>query len=162
IEYDDKDNIKNNKAYMEGVPQTHNLNQYKRIEAETIAWHTGISTEKSEASGNYLESINYNITDINNGDWLAVSNVDFGANGPKSFIANVASAIGGAIEIRLDGPKGKKIGTLNVTTTGRVQDWELMETTVESVVGVHHLFLIFVGSNEKNLFNIDYWKFTSN
>jgi len=162
VEHDEKGYIKEIKADMDGVPQTQRLNPYKRNEAETIAWHTGISTERSEASGNYVESINNNITDINNGDWLAVSNVDFGANGPKSFIANVASAIGGAIEIRLNGPKGKRIGTLNVNTTGGEQDWELMETAVESVVGIHHLFLTFVGSNEENLFNIDYWKFTSN
>jgi len=162
VEYDDEGYIKDIKADMDGVSQTQNLNPYLRIEAETIAWHAGISTEKSEAPGNYVESINNNITDINNGDWLAVSHVDFGANGPESFIAHVASAVGGTIEIRLDSPVGKKIGTLHVTPTGGEQNWELMETTVESVTGVHHLFLTFVGSDEENLFNIDYWKFNSN
>ena len=55
-----------------------------------------------------------NVTGIDNGDWLAVLNADFGDNGAKSFKANVASTVGGKIEIHLDSLEGQLIATLNV------------------------------------------------
>ena len=109
-----------------------------------------------------MESINLNVTDIDNGDWVAVSNVDFGANGATSFKANVAATIGGKIEIRLDSPQGDLIGTLDIKPTGGEQQWEekQCDIDVEKAKGVHSIFFVFTGSNASNLFNIDYWQFT--
>ncbi|MBA4496526.1 family 43 glycosylhydrolase [Paenactinomyces guangxiensis] len=162
VEYYENGFIKEVEADMEGVSQVANLNPYKRTEAETIAWSAGISTEKSEAPGSMLESLNLNVTDINNGDWLAVSNVDFGENGTKTFEANIASAVRGKIEIRLDSPIGEVIGTLDVKRTGGERKWKPMETDVKNVKGVHNIFFMFIGEDKNNLFNIDYWKFTEN
>ena len=103
--------IKDVQADMKGVAQVANLNPYIRTEAETIGWNGGISTEKSQAPGNIVKSINLDVTSINNGDWIAVSKADFG-NGAKSFKANIASTVGGKIEIHLDSLEGQLIGTL--------------------------------------------------
>ena len=55
------------------------------------------------------------VTDISNGDYIKVCNVDFAGPGAAKFIASVAGATdGGAIELRLDNPAGALVGTLNV------------------------------------------------
>ncbi|WP_338556819.1 carbohydrate-binding protein [Paenibacillus sp. KS-LC4] len=145
---------------MAGVPQIANLNPYIRTEAETIGWNAGITTERSQATGGPTN--NLNVTNVNNGDWIAVGKADFGTSGAKTFKANVASNVGGKIEIRLDSATGTLVGTLNVSSTGGVQNWQEIETTVSNATGVHNLFLVFTGSGASNLFNIDYWQFTPN
>lgn len=158
IEYTAAGMIKEVKADFEGVPQIQNLNPYERTEGETIAWHKGLTTEITTATGG--RPTNLHLTSINNGDWLAVSNADFGEKGATGFKANIASAVGGKIEIHLDSPTGTTIGTLNVGSTGGEQTWKVMETKIDKVTGVHSIFFVFIGEGNNNLFNIDYWQFT--
>lgn len=80
-------------ANYAGVTQLSNLNPYNRVEAETFAWNGRILTEKSTAPGGPVN--NQHVTSIQNGDWIAVGNADFGAGGARSFKANVASTLGG-------------------------------------------------------------------
>lgn len=145
---------------LTGVAQIANLNPYIRTEAETIAWNAGISTEPTQATGGPVS--NMNVTNIHNGDWIAVGNADFGSGGAQSFKANVASTVGGKIEIRLDSTTGPLAGTLNVSPTGGVQTWTEVETTVSNATGVHNVYFVFTGTNTGNLFNFDYWKFSAN
>ncbi|WP_438434990.1 carbohydrate-binding protein [Gorillibacterium sp. sgz500922] len=144
---------------MAGIPQIANLNPYTRVEAETIGWNAGIATEASQAAGGPFN--NRDVTNINNGDWVAVGNVDFGSGGAQTFKANVASATGGNIEIRLDSATGPLVGTLAVGSTGGTQSWKELETTVSGATGVHRVFFVFTGSGSGNLFNLDYWQFTA-
>ncbi len=144
---------------MQGVAKTKNLNPYQRVEAETIAWQGGIKTDVAQSPGGMVPSSNLAVTDIHNGDWVAVANADFGSGGVTNFKANVASTVGGQIEIRLDSTTGPVIGTLNVTPTGGNQSWSLRETTVSQVTGVHHVYFMFKGSSNQPLFNFDYWQF---
>ncbi|MCT2537219.1 carbohydrate binding domain-containing protein [Aquibacillus koreensis] len=160
VEYDENGKIIDIIADMKGVEQLANLNPYQRTEAETIGWNAGIATQESEAPGSLLESLNLHVTDINDGNWVAVSQADFGENGAKTFEANVASEVGGTIEIRLDSKDGEVIGTLEVAPTGGEQEWVLMETDVTNVTGTHDVYFTFTGEGEDNLFNFDYWKFT--
>ncbi len=137
----------------EGVKESaSNLNPYKRVEAETIAWEKGIETTKSENGEVY-------VYDINNGDYIKVRSVDFG-NGAKKFEASVASAErSGDIEIRLDSTEGTLLGTCPVTNTGGAQNWTVQSCKINKVNGVHDLFFIFKGG-EGDLFNFDWWKFS--
>ncbi|MGO4495299.1 family 43 glycosylhydrolase [Paenibacillus sp. 2RAB27] len=160
VEYYDNGLIKDIKGDMKGVSQIANLDPYTRVEAETIAWNAGILTEVSTAPGNPLASLNLDVTDINNGDWLAVSNADFGDTGAASFEANIASTVGGKVEIRLDSPIGDVIGTLDIAPTGGNQVWQLLKTNVENVKGIHNVFFMFSGTGN-NLFAMDYWKFNT-
>src|SRR5690625_2085971 len=145
---------------MEGVEQVANLNPYERVEAETIAWSARIETEVLEAPGSMLEDLNLHVKNIHDGNWIAVSQVDFGDKGATAFEANVASEVGGVIEVRLDSKDGELIGTLEVNATGGEQKWQLVETEVDSVSGVHDVYFVFTGEGDENLFNFDYWKFT--
>nr|WP_145402876.1 carbohydrate-binding protein [Paenibacillus xylanexedens] len=147
-------------ANYAGVPQVSNLNPYNRVEAETFAWNGGIQTEKSNAPGGPIN--NQQVTQIHNGDWVAVSKADFGSSGAQTFKAHVASASGGGkIEIRLDSVSGPLAGTLNVPTTGGSQNWLEVETAVTGATGVRNVFLVFTGSGSGQLFNFDYWQFSN-
>jgi arabinoxylan arabinofuranohydrolase len=127
-----------------------NLNPFVRVEAETIAWEEGIETAKDEKAGVY-------VTDISNGDYIKVRSVDFG-KGAKSFDANVASATsGGSIEIHVDSPTGKLLGTCVVKSTGGATNWTVQSCKVTKVQGVHDIYFVFKGG-EGNLFNFDWWK----
>ena len=84
----------------EGVAPVATLNPYQRVEAETIAWESGVKTIKSATVGVY-------VTGIHNGSYIKVCNVEFGDKGAAKFIASVAgSADGSAIELRLDSETG--------------------------------------------------------
>jgi len=127
-----------------------NLNPYKRVEAETIAWEEGVETAMQETTGVY-------VTDIHNGDYIKVRSVDFG-KGAKNFQANVAAATeGGSIEIHLDSKAGSIIGTLNIKSTGDALKWELQSAKISGAKGVHDIYFVFKGG-EGNLFNFDWWK----
>jgi arabinoxylan arabinofuranohydrolase len=99
------------------------------------------------------------VTEIDNGDWIALSHVDFGAKGASSFTATVAGATGSAsIDIRLDSPNGKSIGTLPVSeATG--EDWKAYTTKVVGANGVHDLYLIFEGTSAPKRFKLKNWQF---
>lgn len=128
-----------------------NLNPYKRVEAETIAWEEGIETAKDDKLGVY-------VTDISNGDYIKVRSVDFG-KGAKSFEASVASATqGGSIEIRIDSPTGSLLGSCAVKSTGSFQTWTVQSCKLNKTKGVHDVYLLFKGG-EGELFKFDWWKF---
>ncbi|MBN2805743.1 MAG: family 43 glycosylhydrolase [Prolixibacteraceae bacterium] len=126
-----------------------NLNPFKRVEAETIAWSEGLKTAENSQTGVY-------VTKIENGNYLKVRSVDLG-KGAKTFEASVASASqGGKIEIRLDSPEGELLGTIEVKSTGGWQNWTGVKGKIKKVTGVHDLCLVFKGSDGE-LFNIDWW-----
>ncbi len=144
-----------------GVSQPISLNPFERVEAETIAWSKGILTEECSAAGPDASKPNLNVTEIDHGDWIAVANVDFKDQGATKFKAHVAPLIGGQIEIRINSPEGKIVGTLNVPT-GESQEWQLMECEIEKIVGVHNVFFVFKAGEQgkNNLFKFDYWQFS--
>jgi hypothetical protein len=136
----------------EGVPAVATLNPYQRVEAETIAWESGVKTAQNADVGVY-------VTGIHAGAYIKVCNVDFGGKGAAKFMASVAGvADGGAIELRLDGETGAVIGTLKVKSTGGADKWETQTCDVSEAKGVHDLVLKFTGGSEPSL-NFDWWKF---
>jgi hypothetical protein len=131
-----------------------NLNPYVQTEAETIAWESGVQTEVTNDAGGGMD-----VTAINNGDYIKIRSVDFGA-GATSFDARVASnASGGNIELHLDSLTGTAIGTCAVSGTGGAQTWVTKTCSVNSTTGIHDLFLKFTGSGSGNLFNFNWWRF---
>ena len=137
----------------EGVQPLATLDPYRRQEAETISWSEGLHTEQDSETGVY-------VSDINNGDYILVREVDFGANGPTTFTASAASSLqGGRIEVRLDSIQAQPIATLPVTRTGGWQRWQTFNTTVTGAKGKHDLFFTFSGNKGAKLFNLDWWQF---
>ncbi len=134
----------------DGVPQVGHLDPYVRVEAETMNAQSGIETETCSAGG-------MDVTQINDGDWVKVRGVDFGASSATSFSASVAStATGGSIELHLGSATGTLIGTCTVPSTGGMQTWMTTTCSVTGATGVQDLVLKFRGSG----FNVDYWSFS--
>jgi arabinoxylan arabinofuranohydrolase len=85
------------------------------------------------------------LTLIQDGDWAAYKYIDFGA-GVTRFRARVGSlTYGGTIEVRLDSPEGRLVGTCTVPRTGGWQQWQEVECPVQGAEGVHALYLVFHG-----------------
>jgi hypothetical protein len=136
----------------EGVRESAaNLDPFKRVEAETIAFSEGLKTASDSKTGVY-------VTQIDNGDYFKVRSVDFKKRA-KIVEASVASAsAGGKIEIRIDGKNGNLIGTFEVVSTGGDQIWKTVSGRVSQIKGVHDVFFVFKGG-EGDLFNFDWWQF---
>lgn len=137
----------------DGLTQLKNVNPYVTNEAETMAQESGINTEPCGEGGR-------DVTLIENGDWIRVRGVDFGA-GATSFDARVASAAsGGNIEVRLNSVSGTLVGTCAVSGTGGAQTWATKSCPISGASGVHDLYFKFTGGSGSNLFNFNSWKFT--
>jgi arabinoxylan arabinofuranohydrolase len=136
-----------------GAPAADTLNPYVRQEAETIAQESGIETEAAGEGG-------MNVGFIENGDWIKVKNVAFGA-GARSFTARVASAnSGGTVELRLGGTSGTVVGRCAVPGTGGWQNWTTVSCPVSGATGTQDLYLRFTGGSGY-LFNVNWWQFAS-
>lgn len=159
--FNDDGTIKPIIANYEGIEQLKPLNPYLRVEAETIGWQAGIQTEAIERTDNEKTHDEIIVSSVHDNDWIAVSNVDFGSGGgASSFTASISSESGKAqIELRLGSPEGKLIGTLNVSSTGGFDNWSEQSTEVSGAEGIHHLYLVFKGDVDGELFKLDYWKF---
>ncbi|MEV4280571.1 glycoside hydrolase family 43 protein [Actinoplanes xinjiangensis] len=137
-----------------GAPQNGTLNPYTRQEAETIAWSSGVETERASEGG-------MNVGFLENGDYIKVKGVAFGA-GASSFSARVASGTaGGRIEVRRGGPTGTLAGTCTVPGTGGWQNWTTVNCPVSGASGTQDLYLRFTGGSGY-LFNVNWWQFTGN
>jgi arabinoxylan arabinofuranohydrolase len=137
----------------DGVEQRGRLNPFVRVEAETFSAQKGVETTLSSAGGMCL-------TDLQDGDWVRVSGVDF-KSGAKKFTARVASLDDntGRIHLRLGSPEGQEIGAVRVPSTAGDQKWVDVSSDVTGAEGVHDLFIVFSGEKGKTLFNFDYWMF---
>ena len=133
------------------APQVGTLNPFVQTEAETIAWAWDVRTETCSEGG-------MNVSSINNGDYIKVAGVDFGA-GAASLSARVASgASGGNIQIRLGGTTGPLVGTCAVPGTGGWQSWTTVTCNVTGATGVRDLYFVFTGGSG-NLLNFNWWRF---
>ena len=138
-----------------GAPKIANLDldPYSKVEAETIAWASGVKPETCSEGG-------MDVTSLQSKDYIKVESVAFGA-GAASFQARVASTTGsGEIQLRLEGVSGTLVGKCPVPKTGGAQTWATVSCKVAGATGTHDLFLVFVG-DPGDLFNFNWWKFAS-
>lgn len=150
--------IEDIKANLTGVEAVKSLNPYDRTEAETMAWNAGIKVEAVSVGQESSGGSGLAVTDIDNGDWIAVASADFG-QGASSFTAWAAAEEGGKLELRLDSPDGELIGTLNVPSSLGQEQWTELTTEVSGVKDIHDLYLVFKGKPDQNLFVLDAWQF---
>ncbi len=146
--------IQNIEADYKGVQQIQFLSPYHRVQGTTMGWSAGVKTEFKAAVGERL------VTDIDNGDWIGISGVDFGSEGAKAFSASVISLEGGgAIELHLDDPAGVWVGELTVPAANGPEKRMELKTEVSGAEGVHNLYLVFTGKSGTGLFKLESWQF---
>ena len=137
----------------EGVQPIETFNPYRKVEAETMAFSKGVKTEQNSQVGVY-------VTDIHNGDYIKLQNVEFGNKTPRTFTASVASGLrGGKIEVRLDSVGGQQIGWMDVPGTGGWENWRTITIDFREIArGTHDLYFVFKGRKGPKLFNFDWWE----
>ncbi len=147
-------------ADREGISQLETMSPYQLTAGETIAWQAGIKVEACDQPGEGLSEVNNRaVTDIQNGDWIAVAGLDFGNKGAASFTASIAAQAGGVVELRVDSPDGTVVGTLTVPAGDGT--YQTLTCDVEGLTGVHNLFMVFTGDDQaENLMSLDTWQFT--
>jgi len=132
------------------VDQIKCLDGFAEVEAERMAAEQGIETEGDQEIG-------VHIVDIDTGDWIGYSQVDFW-DGATSFVARVAAAAaGGSIEVRIDGcddftsEAGTVIGTCTVESTGGDTTFADLTCAITETSGAHDVCLSFTGSDDFRL-----------
>ena len=127
------------------------LNPFQQVEAETIAYSSGLKTEVCTDTGGGM-----NVSSISNGDYIKIKDVDF-LGGITSFEARVSSSSSDAkIELRLDSKSGTLLGTCDVSGAS---SWSTKACAVTGATGKHDLFLVFTGGGG-DLFKFNWWKFS--
>lgn len=134
----------------EGPDAVDTLNPFERVEAETIAFSSGLKTEACTDEG-----AGRNVRNISNNDYIKVKNVDF-LDGVTGFEARVSNSGDGAtIELHLDSESGALLGTCDVSNAA---SWTTKTCEMSGGSGIHDLFLVFKGNGDE-LFKFNWWKF---
>lgn len=141
--------------YGENV-QTPPRDAYAQIKAASYNSMSGVQTEGTTDAGG-----GNNVGWIDDADWLAFNNVNFGTGAKQVNVRVASDHAGGTIELRLGSISGSLIGTVPVEYTGGWQTW-VTKTANVNVDGTHNLYLVFKGTASGGLFNINWLQFTSN
>ncbi len=136
-----------------GAPPIAHLDPFKRTRAATIAWESGIHTENLSGAG-------VCVTGEQNGAYIKVENVDFGARGARSLALNAASeSSGSSIVVHLDSVNGPVIATVTVPDTGGADAWKVLHSDIQGAEGVHDLYFVFNRQPGSGAFNFAWWQF---
>lgn len=154
VSYDGNGHIKSITGTLTGLSQSKYFNPYTRVEAETIGWSSGITTAKTWNAGSMVSSVNTKVTEIHNGDYVAVAGVNFNS-GVKSINICASTLAGGTVEVRLGGRYGTKIGEVKINGNS---SWQEYTANLNNTTGVHDVYFVFTGSGSGQLFELDYWK----
>jgi len=141
----------------EGPQPVGDVNPYKRVEAETMAWSQKCSISQNEKIGVYVSGTRLK-------GYIKVREVNFGNQSPKSFSASLAAGIdGGILEVRLDSVSGSIISSIKLSNTGGWEKFKNFTSELsQEVTGKHEVYFCFNGQNitsGRELFNFDWWKF---
>ena len=90
------------------------------------------------------------VTDIDEGEYLKVSGVDF-KRGVKNLQMNVCAVKPAVVEIRLDAEDGPLAGTMNIKPG---DGYRTNSCSLKGVSGVHDLYFVFKGDG----FTWDWWQ----
>ena len=122
------------------------LNPYNRVEAETMAWSWGVKTDR-------LAGFDHYVTQIHNGDWLRIREVDFGQDGPAEMELQILNfRTPGVVEFYIDAMGGNPFASFDVHASGAMKT-----SIVRPVTGRHDVYILFRGGDEQ-LFDFDWWQ----
>jgi arabinoxylan arabinofuranohydrolase len=143
-----------------GVDKVRDVNPYRVIEAETVAWQQGIATKKTAGASEEFGALAPNLVvhDVDNGDWTALASVDFrrGAGGVTAKVLPLVQ--GGQIQLRLDDRAAPVVATIPVDAP--VGEWTSVSAALDGVTGVHDVYFTYTGPDGDDLFELDSWSFT--
>lgn len=136
----------------EGVKPIGTLNPYQTVEGETMAYSQGVKTEWNKKQNRIW------VSDIHNGDWQKMREVEFKDAPSQTITVTAASALqGGRIEVVLDSIQGEKIATVNITPTGGWEEWQTFSAPISVKAGKHDVYFLYKGLKGCKLFNLEKW-----
>jgi arabinoxylan arabinofuranohydrolase len=150
-----------------GVAQVESFDPYRTFEAETLAWQLGVSTTKTDAAS--VEFPEHNgggnmvLSSVDDGDFAALSGVDFDA-GAATVSARVKPLVaGGSIQVRLDDVDGPVVA--EVPVDGALGEWTTVQADVTGAAGEHDVFFVFAAPDgaaaDADLVEVDNWAFAA-
>jgi len=86
------------------------------------------------------------------GDWIVFKDADL-RNG-RTFAASTAALTATTVEVRLDSPTGKLLGTAPVAATGDIYKYATTTATLARATGHHDVYLVFGGAARVSTFSI--------
>jgi len=126
------------------------IDPYSRFEAENYDAESGTSLSGTSDIDGVKE-----VNDIQSGDWLMYSGLDF--TEASSLDVRVASSNDNStIEVRLDSVNGPIISFINMPNTD--SKWETLNASLEKVEGEHNVYLLFKGEGA-NLLHLNWLQF---
>jgi beta-glucosidase len=80
---------------------------------------------------------------VSAGNWIKFADAALG-RGATHFTGSAAKASsgGGTVQIRLDSPTGRLVGTATVASTGDVYSYTPISTDLRGVTGRHDVYLV--------------------
>jgi beta-glucosidase len=88
-----------------------------------------------------------------NGDWVRFTGVSLGS-GATTFTARTAAAAAGTVEVRLDSPTGRLIGTAQVAPTAGKYTYATSTAALHGAKGHHDVYLVFHGDLRVSTFSL--------
>ena len=128
---------------MSGIAQKKSISPYSKVQAETMSNQAGINVR---GLGNTV------VTDIDKGDWIKVSGVDF-SKGASSVTLNVSSKSGCAVKVCTKSPDGNAVAYAEIPAGSSMS--EITVPLVNSISGTQDIYFVFSGQAE-----FDYWYFS--
>ena len=132
------------------------LDPFGRVEAETMAWGLGLTTEPSPEKSK--ERWNQIVTDADDGEYILVKGVAFG-NGARSLVLSVQALMSGAsIEVRFDGRDGPLAGRCDFAKAD--SGFSQHRVALKGAKGVRDVYFVFRSheAGRKNILKFDWWK----
>ena len=111
-----------------------------------MAWSWGVKTDR-------LAGFDHYVTQIHNGDWIKVREVDFGDASPVEIeMKTLNFRTAGVVEFYIDSLGGDPFAAFDVQAEGA------MKTAVKRpVTGRHDVYILFRGGDEQ-FFDFDWWQ----
>lgn len=133
---------KEGKYYKTGVG---NYNaSWEKIEAEWFFKREGNLVKRESPKGGF------EIRNITNNDYLVFPQVhDLKSNATINFNLSSAAARGARIEVRLDNPHGKLLGTCRIPDTGSWNTYKTISCKLKNDASTANLCFIFKGSAQE-------------
>ena len=130
------------------------LDAYARIDAAKACWMSGnVRIRRAEE-----DLMREELGAIHSADVAAWKYLDFG-KGARKVSVKVKSDLGGEIVLRADSQEGEVLGTVTVPAN---TDWTVYESKVNTLAGVHALWMEFKGaeaSDKGELMKLDWFEF---